>query len=316
MKWRGKAIGGSFGSIFGPTGALIGAAAGHYLVDRKGRVSKKDRERILVLTAGALHQITQANNRFTHLTDQAFRGILEQANTALDNVMSHYDLLYLIAQSTHIPGCLGKLAPAVRPYPELSRAAATWFWRIAACDAPPSPAALNMLERFGHSAGLTPEQILQASLLYYRGAFAIAQSNGEREKACALLGVAYNAGNDEIKQAFRRMSLKYHPDKHTGLDPDIRKLTAERFSQIKDAYELLQNRSDDGGEWFAHSCQAPHIVRAAPGMPVSCYICRTPQHLPQAADMISEAHCPLCQALLVFEKPLAEHLLAQQTGGF
>jgi len=315
MKWRGKALGGYIGSMFGPTGALIGAAAGHVLVDRKGQPPKKQRERMLALTAGGLYQITLANNCFTHIGDQAIRIILEQANTALGNTMSRYDLPYLIDQSAQIPGCLSKLAQSVRPYPELSRLASTWCWRMAVCEGPPSPAALNMIERFVQGAGLSPEQALQAAMLYQRCAVASAQKNNGREKACSILGIPYDATNEEIKQAFRKQSLKYHPDKHTDLDPDIRQLTAEKFAQIKDAYELLQGSSPLIGDWYAHAPDSPRILSAAPGLTVRCFICHTPQHLPSDASAITGAHCPHCQALLAFERPLAEHLISQETAG-
>ena len=315
MKWRGKAIGGSLGSMFGPGGALVGAAAGHFLIDRKGQAPKKQRERILALTAGGLSQLTLANNRYTPVEDHAIHIILEQANAALGNTMSRYDLPYLIDQSSRIPDCIGKLAQAVRPYPELTRMAATWCWRMAACEGTPAPATLKLIERFCHKSGLSTEQAMQAALLYYRGAATAARDNNGREKACSILGVAYDATNDQIKQAFRKQSLKYHPDKHADLDPDIRQLTADKFTQIKDAYEVLQGTTTQVGEWYAHAHNTPRVVAASPRIPILCFICHQPQHLPEQAQDVSAAHCPHCQALLTFERPLAEHLISQETAG-
>ena len=301
--------------MFGPGGALIGAAAGHFLVDRKGQAPKKQRERILTLTAGGLSQLALANNRYTPAEDHAIHIILEQANATLGNTMSRYDLPYLIDQSARIPDCLGKLAQAIRPYPELTRMAAVWCWRMAACEGTPAPAALNLIERFSRSAGLSPEETMQTALLYYRDAAATAQDNSGREKSCSTLGVAYDSTNDQIKQAFRKQSLKYHPDKHATLDPDIRQLTAEKFAQIKDAYEMLQGNTLQVGEWYAHAHNAPRVVGAAPRLAVLCFICHQPQHLPEDATSVSGAHCPHCQALLTFERPLAEQLLSQETAG-
>ncbi len=301
--------------MFGPGGALIGAAAGHFLVDRKGQAPKKDRERILALTAGGLAQLALANNRYTPAEDHAIHIILEQANATLGNTMSCYDLPYLIDQSARISDCLGKLAQAIRPHPELTRMATVWCWRMAACEGTPAPAALNLIERFSRSAGLSPEEAMQAALLFYRGAVAASQDNCGREKACSTLSVAYDATNDQIKQAFRKQSLKYHPDKHANLDPDIRQLTAEKFTQIKDAYEILKGNTLQVGDWYAHAHNSPRVVEAAPSIPVLCFICHQPQHLPDEAQSISSTHCPHCQALLTFERPLAEHLLSQETTG-
>jgi hypothetical protein len=299
--------------MFGPTGAMIGAAAGHFLVDRKGELPQKQSERMLALTAGALYQIALAGGRFSRVEDDTIRIILEQANAVLGNVMSRYDLYYLIDHSARIPEAPGKLARSVSPHPELARLAATWCWRMAVCEGTPAPAALSMIERFVRGAGLTPEQAAQAALLYWRGAAALSQGGSGRERACSVLGVAYDAGGEEIKQAFRRQSLKYHPDKHAALDPDIRQLTAEKFAQIKEAYDTLQGTAASGGDWYAHAPDAPHLLAAAPGLEVRCFVCRRPQRMPQLS--LAESHCPLCQALLVFDRPLAEHLIAQETAG-
>ena len=53
-----------------------------------------------------------------------------------------------------------------------------------------------------------------------------------------ILGVPRNASSDEIKQAFRRLARRYHPDVNPG-----DKVAEEKFKDINEAYEIL---SDDG----------------------------------------------------------------------
>lgn len=48
------------------------------------------------------------------------------------------------------------------------------------------------------------------------------------------LGIRHNATRDEVKNAYRRLAKKYHPDVNHG-NPDA----AERFKEIKEAYETL-----------------------------------------------------------------------------
>jgi len=51
-----------------------------------------------------------------------------------------------------------------------------------------------------------------------------------------ILGLTEDASDGEIKKAYRKMSLKYHPDKTKG-DAEAQK----RFIEIKDAYETLSD---------------------------------------------------------------------------
>jgi molecular chaperone DnaJ len=51
-----------------------------------------------------------------------------------------------------------------------------------------------------------------------------------------VLGVAKNAGDDEIKKAYRKAAIKYHPDKNPG---DAQ--AEESFKEAAEAYEVLSN---------------------------------------------------------------------------
>lgn len=51
-----------------------------------------------------------------------------------------------------------------------------------------------------------------------------------------ILGLARNASSDEIKTAYRKLSLKFHPDQNSG-----DKFFEERFKDIQEAYDTLSD---------------------------------------------------------------------------
>src|SRR3989344_5265502 len=53
-----------------------------------------------------------------------------------------------------------------------------------------------------------------------------------------ILGVSKNASDQELKSAYRKQALKWHPDKHAG---EAKKEAEEKFKEINRAYEVLRD---------------------------------------------------------------------------
>ena len=51
-----------------------------------------------------------------------------------------------------------------------------------------------------------------------------------------VLGVPKNASDDDIKKAYRKLAMKYHPDRNQG---DAAKDAEAKFKEVKEAYEML-----------------------------------------------------------------------------
>ena len=57
-----------------------------------------------------------------------------------------------------------------------------------------------------------------------------------------VLGVDKKASADDIKRAYRRMAMKYHPDKVSHLGEDFKKVAQEKFRKVKDAYDKIKKQ--------------------------------------------------------------------------
>ena len=64
----------------------------------------------------------------------------------------------------------------------------------------------------------------------------------EKNKCLHILELGANASPEDIKKAYKKMALKYHPDRQEqSLSDEDKKQAEEKFKQISEAYELLMN---------------------------------------------------------------------------
>ena len=74
-----------------------------------------------------------------------------------------------------------------------------------------------------------------------------------------ILGVGKNATDDELKKAYRKLAMKYHPDRN----PDSKE-AEEKFKEVKEAYEILSDESKRSAyDRFGHAGVDPNA--AGPG---------------------------------------------------
>jgi DnaJ like chaperone protein len=60
--------------------------------------------------------------------------------------------------------------------------------------------------------------------------------------AYSILGVTPESTDEEIKKAYRKMAVEYHPDKVSYLGEDVQHTAKEKFQKINHAYESIKKQ--------------------------------------------------------------------------
>lgn len=120
---------------------------------------------------------------------------------------------------------------------------------IANADGQISEQELDVIRRVAHAINIpvrTLDSIL--AMFYYQsgnyhqnyngGAAQYTQAN--LTNAYKILGLTETAEETEIKKAYRKLAVKYHPDKVSQLGPEYQKGAKEQFQKVQDAYELIK----------------------------------------------------------------------------
>ena len=113
---------------------------------------------------------------------------------------------------------------------------------IATVDGDFAKAEKNVLEVIGSVIGLTNTDVASVIAMFYK-------EKGD-ESAYTILEISPSATDDEVRAAYRRMAMKYHPDRVSTLGEDVQKAAAQKFDvqkaaaqkfqQVHDAYEKIK----------------------------------------------------------------------------
>jgi len=65
-----------------------------------------------------------------------------------------------------------------------------------------------------------------------------------QDAAYQVLEIDKSASNDEVKKAYRKMAMKYHPDKVSHLGEEFKIIAEDKFRKVKDAYDTIKKQRD------------------------------------------------------------------------
>lgn len=62
----------------------------------------------------------------------------------------------------------------------------------------------------------------------------------DTNSAYKILEIDASASDDEVKKAYRKMAVKYHPDKVSHLGEDVQRSAKEKFQKLSEAYNQIK----------------------------------------------------------------------------
>lgn len=104
------------------------------------------------------------------------------------------------------------------------------LFNVSVADGTIQSAEISLLEKISSAMGVASSDFLSIKNMFIP----------ETDSSYKILEIESSCSNDEVKKAYRRMAVKYHPDKVSHLGEDIRKSAEEKFKKVNEAYEKIK----------------------------------------------------------------------------
>ena len=74
----------------------------------------------------------------------------------------------------------------------------------------------------------------------YNSGRSYSNAQANKKDPYKVLGLDSSATDEEIKKAYRRLAMKYHPDRVENMGEEMKKNAEAQFREINEAYETLK----------------------------------------------------------------------------
>ena len=103
---------------------------------------------------------------------------------------------------------------------------------------------INMLRLIAQYLGISQSDYTSIFERHVGGGYSSSQSfshSSYHKDPYKVLGINRDATDDEVKKAYRKMALKYHPDRVAGMSEEMQRNAAEQMKEINEAYEQVKH---------------------------------------------------------------------------
>jgi DnaJ like chaperone protein len=144
----------------------------------------------------------------------------------------HLQVLKRFLDSGNIP--LNQICQDIRlrMQPEVRVQLLHYMFGIAKADGDVSPSEIDVIKQIASMLGVSQTDFESVKNMFYR----------DVDSDYKVLGIEQTATDDEVKKAYRKMAIKFHPDKVAQMGEEYQKGAKEKFQQIQDSYEAIKKR--------------------------------------------------------------------------
>ena len=107
-----------------------------------------------------------------------------------------------------------------------------YLYGISMADGEMHPREMEMIGRIATMLDISHADAESIKAMYYKDAGADYR----------ILEVEATASDEEVKKAYRKMAVKYHPDKVEGMGEDVKRSAEEKFKRLQVAYENIKKK--------------------------------------------------------------------------
>lgn len=105
-----------------------------------------------------------------------------------------------------------------------------YLFGIAFADGKVEKTELRILEEIAGYMGINEKDYASLKAMFFK----------DTDSAYKILEIESSASDDEIKKAYKKMAVKYHPDKVMHLGEEFQKSAKDKFLKVQEAYEILK----------------------------------------------------------------------------
>lgn len=229
-KWIGGGLGWAFG---GPIGAIIGYGLGSLLDGASGGVKQLAGGQtsggdfavsLLVLSAAVMKADGKVLKSELDFVKQF---LVNQfgANNANEQLQMLRDIL---KQDIPVRDVCFQIRNAMDYSSKLQLM--HYLWGIAQSDGHIDKTEISILEQIAANLGIAPPDAESIKAMFVHST----------DEGYKILEVSPDASDDEVKKAFRKMAVKYHPDKVSHLGEEYKKAAEEKILKVNEAYENIK----------------------------------------------------------------------------